>query len=57
MSHDPSADLASSNIVVSFDLAPDLSAGLDFKGVIVQGFLGPFLLNSSWFDFEKNDEG
>ena len=39
------------------DLAPDPSAGLDFKGVIPQGFRGKFLLNSSWRDFEKVDEG
>ena len=57
LSPDPSADLASRKIVVSSDLAPDPSAGLDFKGVISQGFRGSFLLNSSWRDFEKVDEG
>ena len=53
---DPSANLASRKIVVSSDLAPDPSAGLYFKGVIAQGFRGPFLLNSSWRDFETVDE-
>ena len=36
---------------------PDPSAGLDFKGVVAQGFHGPFLLDSSWRDFEKVNEG
>ena len=31
----------SRNTVASSDLAPDLSAGLDFGGVIAQGFRGP----------------
>ena len=44
-------------IFVSSDLAPDPSAGLDFKGVIAQGFREPFILNSSWRNFEKVDEG
>ena len=35
---DPSADLASRKIVVPSDLDHDTSAGLDFKGVIAQGF-------------------
>ena len=52
----PSADIAYSKIVVSSDLDPDPSAGLDFKGVIAQGFSGPFLLNSSWHDFETVDK-
>ena len=39
------------------DLAPDPSAGLNFKGVIAQGLHGPFLLNGSWRDFEKVDKG
>ena len=56
MAPDPSANLASRKIVVSSDLAPYPSDGLDFKGVIAQGFRGPFLLNSSWRDFEKVDE-
>ena len=47
----------SRKIVVSSDLAPDLSAGLDSDGVIAQGFRGPFLLNSSFHDFEKVDKG
>ena len=51
------ADIASRKIVVLSDLAPDPSAGLNFKGVITQGFRGPFLLNISWRDFEKVDEG
>ena len=42
---------------VSSDMDPDLKAGLDSKGVIAQGFRGPFLLNSSCHDFEKVDEG
>ena len=53
---DPSTDLASRKIVILSDLDPDLSAGLDFKGVIAQGFCGPFILNSSWRNFEKVDE-
>ena len=44
----------SRKIVVSSDLGPDPSAGLDSGGVIAQGFRGPFLLNSSCHDFEKN---
>ena len=56
LSPDPSADLASRKIFVSSDLDPDPSAGLDFTGVIAQGFSGPFLLNSSWRDFETIDE-
>ena len=51
-----SADIASSNIFVSSDLAPDPSAGLDFKGVIAQGFRGSFLINISLRDFEKVDK-
>ena len=34
----------------------DPSAGLDFTRVIAQGFNEPFLLNSSWRDFETIDE-
>ena len=45
----------SSKIVASSDLAPDPSAGIDSKGVISQGFCGPFLLNISCHDFEKVD--
>ena len=52
-----SADIASRKIDVLSDLSPDPSAGLDFKGVIAQGFRGPFLLNSSCRAFEKVDEG
>ena len=52
-----SADLASRKIVVLSDLSHDPSAGLDFKGVIAHGFRGLFILNSSWSDFEKVDEG
>ena len=51
------ANISSRKIFVLSDLAPDPSAGLDFKGVIAQGFLGPFLLKRSWRDFEKVDEG
>ena len=43
--------------VASYDLAPNLSAGLDSGGVIAQGFCGPFLLKSSCHDFEKVDKG
>ena len=39
--------------VVSSDLDPDPSAGIDSGRVIDQVFLGPFLLNSSSCDFEK----
>ena len=44
-------------IVVLFDLAPDPSSSLGSRGVIAQGFRGPFLLNSSCHDFEKVDKG
>ena len=44
-------------IVVSSDLGPDPSAGLDSVGLIDQGFRGPFLLSSSCHDFEKVDGG
>ena len=47
----------SRKIVVSSDLGPDLSTGLDYGEVISQGFRGLFLLNSSCHDFEKLDEG
>ena len=47
----------SKNTVASSDMAPDPSSGLDSVGVIAQGFCGPFLLNISWRDFEKVDEG
>ena len=47
---------AYSKIVVSYDLGPDPSAGIDSVGVIYQGFCGPFLLNSSCHDFEKVDK-
>ena len=47
----------SSKIVVSSDLGPDQSDGFDYKGLISQGFCGPFLLNSSCQYFEKFDEG
>ena len=53
---DPSYDLASSKIVLSSDLDPDPSAGLDFTRLIAQGFNEPFLLNSSWHDFEIFDK-
>ena len=43
--------------IASSDMAPDPSAGLNYGGVITQGFLGPFLLNSSCHDFEKVDKG
>ena len=43
--------------VASSDLAPDPSSGLNSRGVINQGFLGPFLLDSSCHDFEKVDKG
>ena len=56
LSPDPSSDLASRKIVVSSDLDPDPSAGLDFTMVITQGFNEPFLINSSWRDFETIDE-
>ena len=55
-SPDPLSDLASRKIVVLSDLDPYPSAGLDFTRVIAQGFNEPFLLNSSWRDFEKIDE-
>ena len=45
------------NIVVSSDMGHDPSASLDSGGVIAQDFRGPFLLNSSFRDFEKVDEG
>ena len=47
----------SRKIVVSSDLDPDPSATLGSLGVIAQGFIGPFLLNSSCHDFERIDEG
>ena len=56
MAPDPSADIASRKIVISYDLDPDPSAGLDFKGVITQGFRGQFILNSFWLDIEKVGE-
>ena len=40
----------SRKIVVSSDLGPDMSAGLDSIGVIARVFHGPFLLNSSSHD-------
>ena len=43
----------SRKIVISSNLGPDLSAGFDYGEVIDQGFRGPFLLNSSFRDFEK----
>ena len=46
----------SRKIVVSYDIGPDPSDGLDSGGVIAQGFRGKFLLNSSCRDFEKVDE-
>ena len=46
LSPDMSSDIASRKIFVSSDLAPDPSAGIYFKGVIAQGFRGPFLLNN-----------
>ena len=42
-----------SKTVASSDMAPDPSSGLDSGGVVAQGFIGPFLLNSSFHDFEK----
>ena len=56
LSPDPSSNIATRKIVVSSDLDPDLLAGLDFTGVIPQGFSEPFLLNSSWRYFETIDE-
>ena len=56
LSPDPSSDIASRNIVVSSDLDPDPSAGLNFTRVISQGFNEPYLLNSSWRDFETIDK-
>ena len=56
LSPDPSSNLASRKIVVSSDMDLDPSSVLDFTGVIAQGFSGPFLLNSSWRDFETIDE-
>ena len=56
MSPDPSSDLASRKIVVLSDPDPDPSAVLGFTSVIAQGFRGPFLINSSWHDFETVDE-
>ena len=47
------AKLTSRYIVVSADLDPDLSAGLDHVEVITRVFRGPFLLNSSCRYFEK----
>ena len=44
----------SRKIVVSDDLGPDLSAGLDSGGVIARVFPGPFILNSSCHDLKKN---
>ena len=60
LSYDIEPDInkpTSRNIVVSSDLGPDPSAGLDSGGVIAQGFRGPFILKSSCHDFEKVDEG
>ena len=44
-------------IVLSYDMDPDPSASLGSRGVISQGFRGPFLLNSSCHNFEKVDKG
>ena len=44
-------------IVVSVDLAPDLSVGIDSGWVIDWFFHEPFLLNSVCHYFEKVDEG
>ena len=49
----PNVDTVFSKIVASYDLATDLSAVLDSGGAITQGFCGPFILNSSYHDFEK----
>ena len=38
-------------------MAPDPSSGIDYGGVIAQGFLAQLLLNSSCHDFEKFDKG
>ena len=43
----------SSKIVVSSDLGPNQWAGIYSKGLLSQGFCGPFLPNSSCHDFEK----
>ena len=43
--------------VASSDLAPDPSSGIYSVGVIAQGFLEQFLLNSSCHDFEKVEKG
>ena len=56
LSLDLSSYLTSRKIFVSSDMDPDPSAGLDFTRVIAQGFNEPFLLNSSWRDFETIDE-
>ena len=56
LSPDSSSNLSSRKIVVSSDLDPDPSAGLDFIRVITKGFNKPFLLYSSWRDFETIDE-
>ena len=47
----------SRKIYVSSDLGPDISSGLDSGGLIAWVFRGPFLLNSSFHDFEKVDKG
>ena len=47
----------SRNIVVSNDMYPDLSAGLDSGKVIARVFREPFLFHSSCQYFGKADEG
>ena len=43
--------------VASSDMDPDPSSGINYGGVIAQGFRGLFLLNSSCHDFEKVYKG
>ena len=42
--------------VASYDMAHDPSASLDFGGLIAKDFRGPFLINTSYHDFEKLDK-
>ena len=46
----------SRKIIVSSDIGPDLSAGLDSGWVIDRVFRGPFIINSYCHDVEKVDE-
>ena len=47
----------SGKIFVSADMAHDLSAGIDSVWVISWVFRDTFILNSSYHDFEKSNEG